>query len=63
MDDINKPVQVVDEGGNTMLLFPVAKVQVQVRGGNPGIMWYAVPLNPFDSLPLMKDGTILYAEV
>jgi hypothetical protein len=61
MDDTDKPLQVVDEHGNKRFLFPVAKVKVQTKGGNPGIAWYAVPINPFDSLPLMADGEILYA--
>jgi hypothetical protein len=43
-------------------LRPVAKVAVQIRGGNPGIAWHAVPLESYESLPLMPDGAILYAE-
>jgi hypothetical protein len=55
MDDTDKPLQVVDEHGNKRL-------KVQTKGGNPGIAWYAVPINSFDSLPLMADGEILYAK-
>jgi hypothetical protein len=44
------------------VLHPVAKVMVQQTGGNAGIAWHAVSLDPTVSLPLMPDGAILYAE-
>jgi hypothetical protein len=44
-----------------MRLFPVCKVRVHSAGGNPGIAWSVEPLNPIDSLPLMRGGEILYA--
>jgi len=55
-------LRVTCEDGTVRVLFPVAKVRVQTRGGNAGIAWYASSLNPYDSLPLLHDGTILYVE-
>ncbi len=40
---------------------PVAKVRVHQTGGNAGIAWSVAPLNDFDALPLMRDGSKLYA--
>jgi hypothetical protein len=40
---------------------PVAKVAVQMTGGNAGIAWYAAPVDPTLSLPPLADGTLLYA--
>ena len=40
---------------------PVAKVQVNKTGGNAGLKWSAVPINSYDSLPILPDGTLLYA--
>ena len=40
---------------------PVAKVHVHQTGGNAGIAWSVAPLNDFDALPLMRDGSKLYA--
>lgn len=40
---------------------PVARVMVHRTGGNAGIAWSAVAVTPGDSLPLMPDGTMLYA--
>lgn len=39
---------------------PVAKVRVHKTGGNAGISWSAVPLNDFDSLPVIADGALLF---
>jgi dCMP deaminase len=41
---------------------PVAMAKVQTIGGNAGIAWHAVSLDPTVSPPLLPDGTILYAE-
>jgi hypothetical protein len=46
---------------DSMRLFPVCKVRVHAAGGNPGIAWSIAPLDPVDSLPLMRGGEILYA--
>jgi hypothetical protein len=43
-----------------MKLTPVCKVKVQKEGGNPGITWFAVPLDELEGFPLMRDGEILY---
>jgi hypothetical protein len=53
---------ICSHGDAPEVLRPVAKVAVQIRGGNPGIAWHAVPLESYESLPLMPDGAILYAE-
>lgn len=56
-------VRVIGSHGNMpKVLHPVAKVMVQIRGGNAGIAWYAGPLESYESLPPMPDGAILYAE-
>ena len=39
---------------------PVAKVKVQLTGGNAGIHWHAVAVNNYDSLPLLREGTLLF---
>ena len=39
---------------------PVAKVRIHRTGGNAGIAWSVAPLNDFDALPLMRDGSKLY---
>jgi hypothetical protein len=55
-------VRVIDARGDMpQVLRPVAKVAVQIRGGNPGIAWHAAPLESYESLPPMPDGAILYA--
>lgn len=40
---------------------PVAQVKVSASAGNAGITWIATAVNDFDSLPILKDGTKLYA--
>jgi hypothetical protein len=42
-------------------LLPVAKVYVHKTGGNAGIAWSAASVDPTLSLPLLADGTLLYA--
>lgn len=43
-------------------LVPVAKVHVRVAGGNPGLAWHAVPIDPTASLCGIgvPDGATLF---
>lgn len=40
---------------------PVAKVKAHLTGGNVGVSLEAVPVNDYDTLPILRDGTLLYA--
>ncbi len=39
---------------------PVAKVRIHMTGGNAGLAWSAVPVNDYDSLPLMRGDELLF---